>query len=306
MDRFCPSGTCARIIFPLLVTDVVWCGLSVRPSANRLWDNTTTSPNRRIPDILLFTHKKQLFEPTENVLSADDLRVKENLRKTIAMHPGMQMEFYDDERCRQALLHVNMADSIWVADFDREPEGKYKSDLCRLAMLHEHGGYYMDNDLEVLMDFREVIPSSTTLATSLEFGHSDHVFQAFFAATKAHPILWKALEKTAGWYTAGRPNATDIPAGPVLVGAAMLEFLKVPNLQPGPLVDMYFLNETDEIDQFGLHKRGEDQGCNIVVSDHATRRAVAWSRFVGASSTCSLDNAKKEITPEMLRHGIVY
>merc|ERR1711933_291328 len=105
-------------------------------------------------------------------------------------------------------------------------------------------------------------------------------------------------EHSARWYASGSPPMLRrLWAGPKLMGRALREWLGIPTLRTGRMTpeaagadghEVYLFKESDELHQFGLRRRsGEGCCCNVVVGDLAAGRAVAWSRFVGASTFCS-------------------
>ena len=50
--------------------------------------------------------------------------------------------------------------------FENTKDGSLKGDICRGAVLHNIGGYYMDVDIEAVSDVRLVIPEGTDFTTS--------------------------------------------------------------------------------------------------------------------------------------------
>jgi hypothetical protein len=168
---------------------------------------STPSQKRAIPAILHFNHKKNFF--LERVPGTDGLRL--NIQRIIDMHPGANVSFSDDVQCRSALARAHSEElASW---FDREPQGCYRSDLCRLAALYEQGGYYFDNDFEVVTDVRGIIPPGVSVSTVMALtdrgtpsigmdGRLD-VFQAFLAAAPKHPVIKAAMDYTLKWYQRG-------------------------------------------------------------------------------------------------------
>ena len=59
------------------------------------------------------------------------------MREIVALHPGAEVIFFNDAQCADALTAVepSLVDAFWA-----ERDGRFKSDMCRLAMLYTHGG----------------------------------------------------------------------------------------------------------------------------------------------------------------------
>ena len=80
----------------------------------------------------------------------------------------------------------------------RAPEltRSFKSDMCRLAMLHEHGGLYFDCDMGVRADVRTLLRPATRFATisaAVEPNTVAGFFQSFVAASPEHPMLRRTM-----------------------------------------------------------------------------------------------------------------
>lgn len=170
----------------------------------------TSSPNNIIPNTLLFNHRINLLETcrTAAMCNAEDHAATENLRSIIFMHPGARVVFYDDSACEAALRRVRPQLAVHFAS---EHDGRFKSDMCRLAMLSEFGGYYFDCDLSVLADARTIVHPDAKFATVLAYHGSNGdgsvgFFQAFVASDRAHPLLAATLSLHERWYAADREH----------------------------------------------------------------------------------------------------
>jgi hypothetical protein len=217
-----------------------------------------------IPSHIHFNHKKNFLQ--SEVPGTNGL--KDNIKKIMKMHPGTNVSFFDDVECRDLIAKSHSEElALW---FDKEDQGCYKSDLCRLAVLYEHGGYYFDNDFEVVTDVRELIPAGASISTVMALtdratpsigldGRLD-VFQAFLASSPQHPAIKAAMDSTLKWYARGYYNEQhngerlmwwnhphrdgpcsyidperchQVLAGPVFVGKAIREWLHAEFLQVG-------------------------------------------------------------------------
>jgi mannosyltransferase OCH1-like enzyme len=66
----------------------------------------------------------------------------------------------------------------------------FASDYMRLKVLFDHGGIYLDTDMEVVKDF------SIMLRHELFLGYEsgDHVGVGILGATKGHPVILRAMK----------------------------------------------------------------------------------------------------------------
>lgn len=141
------------------------------------------------------------------------------------MFPDIKdVEFGDNSQCK---AWIEEAHSKELADFfEKEHEGSYKSDLCRLAQLYLRGGYYFDNDLEPVMDFRSHLPPCASIASVLS--SEGGIFQAFLATPARHPAVERALRMTHLYYLHklnGLPK--KVPVGTGIMQLALAEFQDV-------------------------------------------------------------------------------
>ena len=100
---------------------------------------------------LVFTYKTDLLRDSLLVRrSAEEENLRRNVLHTIATYPDAEVDFYDDERCLEEIRkHSEEFGTELARYFEEEPLGKYKSDICRLYILYDKGGIYLDNDLLV-------------------------------------------------------------------------------------------------------------------------------------------------------------
>ena len=152
-------------------------------------------------------------------LQQTESRLADNVRRTInrtaVSRSSKRIFFLDDAGCASMLRNYNDTVMPWVGPelalrYEQEEKGMLKSDMCRLAQLHHHGGYYFDNDMFVLTDMSEHIKPQTTFATVLSTNEGCEnnfcppgasFFQAFLAASPRHPLLALALRKHAVFYS---------------------------------------------------------------------------------------------------------
>lgn len=170
-----------------------------------------------------------------------------------------------------------------------EPVGKYRADMCRIASLYVHGGYYFDVDLQVITPIQG-LSSKINFITSRETGDfgSSGFFQAFTAATPGHAILKQALQEMLEFYKDQHSGGS----GTHQLGTTTLRRAhdKIVRMCPTKRQNVWLLQEShlDSPQQFPSVKRQQPQsvhtgyGCNFVVNDGTT--AYFFSRAIGAKS----------------------
>lgn len=162
-----------------------------------------------IPRIALFNHKSNIFK---NHSQYEDLygNINQTLQKTGLTH----VIFFDDNDCFKLLKELETEwEMRWLQEsFHRNQDGRIRSDMCRLAMLWKHGGFYFDNDIYLLKNITQYIYDTTTFATcktTTVFKNPRGFFQAFIASTPRHFILKQALYNHVIWFDVLRSQHTE-------------------------------------------------------------------------------------------------
>jgi hypothetical protein len=170
-------------------------------SSDKIPAAALASSEPRIPHRLIFTHKYNLFDNCETSTARDYTltptlhMMAANARQTVALYrdfweePAAEVVFLTDIDCIRVL---NATEPRLLKYFKKE-EGMYKADMCRVADLLLHGGYYFDVDLLAVhpVSPSESVGFSTVRGSNWpKFGF----FQAFTACAPGHPILQKSLD----------------------------------------------------------------------------------------------------------------
>ena len=169
-------------------------------TTNTTVNNSTSSRSNnnntlQIPHILIFTYS--------TILNNTPIELRNNVQHTVDRYrdfwnePDAPLLYLDNVACRQVLHQVYPS---LVQYFDRETQGMYKGDICRLAALYQYGGYYFDVDLRVIQPVN--LSSTTQFSTCLEASKREPTafFQAFLASRQHHPVLLIALRRTELYY----------------------------------------------------------------------------------------------------------
>jgi mannosyltransferase OCH1-like enzyme len=276
MDIFFPKGHYFQEA--VVTAGVPLLGKNV--SAVLLPRDATQGP---IPHILWFTYSHNLLETQHPQVYYD------NVIKTIQSYrsewnePNAPVNFLVDSNCSDLLVKVDQLENTTLAKaFEREYRGDMKADLCRLAALFLHGGYYFDIDLEVV----KALPmdpkvSFSTVRDNL-FGY---FFQAFLAATPGHPVLRENLQTMMEFYVDRKGICFEKAQG--VVGPCTL--MKAWN-QTSHRGHTRILRET----HLAWHKlypnmtqRGRGDACHWVIHDPEQMQVYFYSRIVGSTKCWS-------------------
>ncbi|KAL7524005.1 hypothetical protein ACHAWF_000782, partial [Thalassiosira exigua] len=162
-----------------------------RPSSSY---HTDSFPSKRIPRNILLNSK--------NGIDHLSPLIKLNIQRNIDLFPGWRVISDDDNSCmnKSSLAYTSIFGSLslsfnstlekWYSD--KKIEGKFKSDLCRLAQLYLDGGVYLDNDLELTSSLGDIFEHDVDVVTSLARG-PNAIFQAIFGCTKGNDIIRHSL-----------------------------------------------------------------------------------------------------------------
>ncbi|KAL7553624.1 hypothetical protein ACHAWF_016928 [Thalassiosira exigua] len=97
--------------------------------------------------------------------------------------------------CKKNISEVNTIETLvaekWYNNVNIE--GKYKSNLCRLAQLYLDGGVYLDNDLELTSSLGGILDQNADVVISLN-PRGNLIFQAILGSTKGHHLIKRSWE----------------------------------------------------------------------------------------------------------------
>lgn len=232
-----------------------------------------------IPERLLFNYKINLVNASRSKpLGYQEQCLADNVAKSISMFSDMQdLQFGDDNEC---IAMIREAHSQQLANFfTKESDGRYKSDLCRLAQLYLHGGYYFDNDLEPISDFRLEIPRCTGLVSVAS--STSGIFQAFLGASSRHPAIELAMNLTLEHYLHKLQEVPQGPLGTSIMELALREFTGRKHMYAGPSPNNVLLLKETPATRGRFKEEHMDQydACNYGV--WYGRKQLFYSRAIG-------------------------
>jgi mannosyltransferase OCH1-like enzyme len=125
------------------------------------------------------------------------ITVKSIFKQTIRKNPGYQIEYYDDDRCRE-FLSSNYPPEV-LESYDNIIPGAYKADLFRYCILYKKGGIYTDLPLHFLIPISSLIDhEKNDLVLVDDMAHptipNPGIQISFMAAIPNHPVYKKAIE----------------------------------------------------------------------------------------------------------------
>jgi len=243
----------------------------------------------------------------------------QNVKHLVSLFPDIhEVEFLDNQGCSAAIEAAHSKELAW--HFNNEQIGMYKSDICRLAQLAIHGGYYMDNDLDLFQDIRELLPPVVSFASAITLSSKYQMFQAFLAAAPRHPIILLALDKCLDFYKgrSGHMNAMHGKMrGTVLMRMAYEEYMHQDmnyglQLRNQSLQDIgkpqqdelakfkaaYFFGEDSsyaasyasstaeltETSEYNYRMAHDNMNCNVILVDKVKRKMLGYSHAIGSQN----------------------
>lgn len=85
----------------------------------------------------------------------------------------------------------DLSSSRFVQEAYSKGKWAFVSDYVRLAVLYEHGGIYMDTDLEVIKDYTEILSERHFVSSYVEGGL---ITAGFIACEPKHPFIKELLD----------------------------------------------------------------------------------------------------------------
>lgn len=260
----------------------------------------SVEPYGEIPKQIFFTYRHNI------ITTRDPTHLYNNVRRTIDSYRNLWNEsnaavhFLEDERCVEEIVRSVPSESEVLLNFYFSLTGPFKGDICRVAALYLHGGYYFDVDLEVIEPF--AVPENTYFVT-VDQPAMNNFFQAFVASTPRHPILKKNLEKIIA-LAKGEihlelvgPNKVTF-VGPETMKMAYEETPERFHKSSILLLESRLENLGGEEYDAIPRQDGEGPNCNWVVHDPEKKRVYFYSRMIGSGKQCMTrgnEKAKKEV-----------
>lgn len=234
------------------------------------------SSGAKIPQRLIFISLDNVLESKTPTL------LYQNVEHTIRMYreawgnPIAPVWFLDDEQCR---LAIYTAKPHLLPFYNRETLGAFKSDICRMAALYLTGGYYFDEDMQVIKAF--TVDSNVKFAT-VETLDEKHFFQSFIASEREGRVLKKSLSEMLLFYETKRARTH------VLLGPDTLKW-SYDMVPPSVRGETVILKEAVfSVGAIVSQERRDGVGCCCQngVQDPNSNEQLFYSHMVGGGASC--------------------
>ncbi|CAG0921521.1 unnamed protein product [Notodromas monacha] len=172
--------------------------------------------------IVVLVAAQQLFYPTLATLIR-------------SLHPNVRFRHLDfhEVLSNSALSDLNLTDTLKRSRFITE----HASDLLRFAILHQHGGIYMDLDTIVMTRFPNISNGVSTAASN-----GTYLNGAFLIFQKGHPVLLDCMNDIKSSFDTLNFNGN----GPQRITDAMRKWCHTPDLEPNTTCGDVFLFPSDQ------------------------------------------------------------
>ncbi len=220
--------------------------------------------------------------------------VRENVNNTIQIYANhwnktkVPVWFLGDEQCRRVIQEEN---SELLQFYLFETFGAYKSDICRIAALHQRGGYYFDNDMEVI-EAMSLLNATfiMTIAKKQKLAPN-----TFIAATSRHVVVQEAMNAIIDYYKNNYSGYADRSGhmGPKTLWDGYDQAAKkYCNSTWSIDLEQVNLDEHKELYPKMPRRRGWGCCCNHVIHSAKLQKIYFWSRFLGSGGYCRFRGGK--------------
>jgi len=220
--------------------------------------------------------------------------MRENVNNTIQIYANhwnktkVPVWFLGDEQCRRVIQEES---SQLLQFYLFETFGAYKSDICRIAALHQRGGYYFDNDMEVVeamsllnATFIMTIAKKEKLASN-----------TFIAATSRHVVVQETMNAMLDYYKnnySGYAERSGHMGPKTLWDGYDQAAKKYYNSTWSIDLESVNLDEHKELYPKMPRRRGWGCCCNYVIHSAKLQKIYFWSRFLGSGGSCRFRGGK--------------
>lgn len=154
---------------------------------------------QRIPKTLFLTAKY----PNRELIPDPE---KRNVQRMIEKNHDLKTVYFGNAACASYLNEKQHGDLAGIfSDYIRRGQGKFASDVCRAAYLYHEGGFYLDNDVELVRPVSDLVDPETTFMSVWEtnflkggtpfYALGRGVLNAVIGAEPKSTIMWNTLEK---------------------------------------------------------------------------------------------------------------
>jgi len=150
----------------------------------------------------IWMQKNLLVEPLTSQTERDNA---ENVRAIADMNPEYETNFYDDAACQRECRQTGIEGVPELYEAMRgAPQPLWfgpsswanMADVCRLAILYNHGGIYMDSDMAMRLPFKAWLREDVSFVAPMSVcKHKRDIFNSLLGASPGHNAIRLALER---------------------------------------------------------------------------------------------------------------
>lgn len=147
----------------------------------------------------IWMQKNLLTDPLTSQTERDNA---ENIRATVHMNPEYDVHFYDDTACQRECRQTGIEG---VPELYEDMRGATSfgpsswasmSDICRMAILYNHGGVYMDTNMAMRLPFKAWLREDVSVVAPMSAcKHKRDLFNSLLGASHGHNATRFALER---------------------------------------------------------------------------------------------------------------
>lgn len=172
------------------------------------------------------------------------IKTLDNMNKWVTINDDINIEqkIFKDNDCINFLKEFSDKNNIDVLKYYlSEPDGRFKSDIWRLCILHEYGGLYVDIDQEPLIKISEYLELTKIDFCASSSMFRDNISNGFLYTKKGSNIMMKCIIEfirrydnrllIGGTWVMGKviedlTNETVMPIGEIEIGDENCLFLQ--------------------------------------------------------------------------------
>jgi len=190
---------CASLLSVVMSVEWYWPKSFPKP---KLPKGMQLAPNQvAIPHNIHFIwmQKNLLTEPLTSQTERDNAK---NVRAIADMNPEYDVHFYDDAACQRECRQTGIEgvpelfeDMRGATSFGPSPWANM-ANVCRLAMLYNHGGLYMDTNMAMRMPFKAWLREDVSFVAPMSAcKYKRDFFNSLLGASPGHNAIRFALER---------------------------------------------------------------------------------------------------------------
>jgi len=215
-------------------------------------------------------------------------KYKENVQNTMNKYKKawnidtIETEVLNTEKCKDSISKIPIKDaSTDLLKYFMEKDTNRH--VCRIAVLFLYGGYFLQEELEVIEPW---LPSNDDVSF-VAVTSTEGLFNGpFLVSSQYHPLLYRALKKYILFAKGELKLQTESRFGEIMRSA----YREVTAVNPDYKSDMMLLTEENlgvlqeqHNDYKQVQKQdGEGRFCNYAIVDYAMKKTYFFSRFPGA------------------------